>query len=51
MAAGRLSAAALNDETAGEHPWQSDEYMHSVLPDDPLLFYDFDDEAGMELDK
>ncbi|KAL3139655.1 hypothetical protein ABBQ38_003972 [Trebouxia sp. C0009 RCD-2024] len=50
VAAGRLSAAALNEEKASERPWQSDQYMHPVLPDDPLLFYDFDDEAGTELD-
>lgn len=50
VAAGRLSAETLNDKKASERPWQSDQYMHPLLPDDPLLFYDFDDEAGPELD-
>ena len=51
VAAGRLSLEALNDQTSSERPWQKDEYMHPVLPDDPLLFYDFDDEADIVLDK
>lgn len=50
VAAGRLSVEALNGQTSDEHPWQKDQYMHPAIPDDPLLFYDFD-EADMELDK
>ena len=51
VAAGRLSAEALNDQTSSERPWQKDEYMHPALPDDPLLFHDFDDEADLEVDQ
>lgn len=50
VAAGRHFVEALHGPTYDAHPWQKDQYMHPAIPDDPLLFYDFD-EADMELDK
>ena len=51
VAAGRLSVEALNGQISGERPWQQDQYMHPALPDDPMLFHEFDDEADTKFDK
>lgn len=51
VAAGRFTVSALSDRTTSGRPWQKDEYMHPTLPQDPLLFYDFDDDTGTELDR
>ncbi|GBF96074.1 arginine N-methyltransferase-like [Raphidocelis subcapitata] len=42
------AAAAANGAAGAAQPWASDDYLTPVLPDDPLLGYDFDEEAGDE---
>ena len=33
---------------SADRPWEKDEYMHPVLPEDPLLFHDFDQDMAEE---
>ncbi|KAK9835065.1 hypothetical protein WJX81_008355 [Elliptochloris bilobata] len=45
VAAGRDPRPALASTTQG-FPWAGDRYLQPVLPDDPLLCHDWQDEAG-----
>ncbi|KAA6424424.1 MAG: putative arginine N-methyltransferase 3-like [Trebouxia sp. A1-2] len=42
--------ALLHDNSAAQRPWEKDEYMHPVLPDDPLLYFDFEEDACAQQD-
>jgi hypothetical protein len=44
----RSLAAQGPAAAAPPHPWSSDDYLTPHLPDDPLLGYDYDDEAAEE---
>ena len=41
VAVGNSPLSALANGGA-ERPWEKDEYMHPIIAEDPLLFYDFD---------
>ncbi len=43
--------ALLRDNSAAQRPWEKDEYMHPVLPEDPLLYYDFDEDVCAQQDR
>ncbi|KAL0040918.1 hypothetical protein WJX79_009981 [Trebouxia sp. C0005] len=43
--------ALLHDNSAAQRPWEKDEYMHPVLPDDPLLYFDFEEDACAQQDR
>jgi len=52
VAAGKSPLQALlRDNSAAQRPWEKDEYMRPVLPDDPLLFYDFDEDVCPQQDR
>ncbi|DBB07799.1 hypothetical protein WJX82_004343 [Trebouxia sp. C0006] len=50
VAAGNSPLQALLHNSAAQRPWEKDEYMRPVLPDDPLLFYDFDEDVCPQQD-
>jgi len=43
--------ALIDGKATADKPWEQDQYMHPVLPEDPLLFYDFDDSMLEEQDR
>eukprot|EP00877_Chromochloris_zofingiensis_P002928 jgi/Chrzof1/12636/Cz07g01290.t1 len=45
VAAGRDPLPALASATADSYPWVDDEYLIPVIPDDPLVTYDYDEDA------
>ncbi len=52
VAAGKSPLQALlRDNFAAQPPWEKDEYMRPVLPEDPLLFYDFDEVVFAQQDR
>ena len=52
VAAGKSPLQALlRDNSAAHRPWEKDEYMHPVLPEDPLLYYDFDEDVCAQQDR
>jgi hypothetical protein len=42
------AAAAVAGSRGAPWPWTSDEYLPPVIGDDPLLGYDYDDDAAEE---
>ena len=38
-----LAASVASGGAASPKPWDGDQYMKPVLPDDPLLFHEYDD--------
>ena len=40
--------ALLKGKANTARPWENDQYMRPVIPEDPLLFYDFDEDMNEE---
>ena len=38
----------LHERKLSDRPWEKDQYMHPVLPEDPMLFHDFDQDMTEE---